>query len=171
MSTPQTPEASKSSLKGFGRHCSVRGCTYNDKKLCELQNRLCFYHKPTALKDCPCDPPYKFHFPKNAEQRREWLLTLQLKCPPKKLYVCSYHFIDKQPTEQNPLPQLMVGYKRTVKQGRRIVVRQTQEPSKLQRGGKRKASSTEGSDIPEKRCPEENDTVEGEECIEDSDSA
>ena len=85
--------------------------------------------------------------------------------------MCSYHFIDKQPTEQNLLPQLMLGYKRTVRQGRRIIVRQTKEHSKLQRGGKRKASSTEGCDIPEKRLCEENDSGEEEECVEGSDDA
>ena len=82
MSTSRSPEASEASFKGSGRHCSVRGYTYNEKKLCEL-------HKPTALKDCPCDPPYRFHFPKNAVQKREWLATLQLKSPLEEL-VCVF---------------------------------------------------------------------------------
>ena len=92
MSNSRSTKASKASFKGFGRHCSVRGCTYNEKKLCELQNRPCFDQKPTTLKDCLRDPPYRFHFPKNADQKREWLATLQMKSPTKNLYVSKYCF-------------------------------------------------------------------------------
>ncbi|KAK7461581.1 hypothetical protein BaRGS_00038666 [Batillaria attramentaria] len=83
---------------GGGRHCSVRGCSYNEKKLKEILNRPCFDHFPLLRKDCSCDAPFRLHSPKTEEQRREWLANLRLKAPPKYNFVCSFHFVEKKPT-------------------------------------------------------------------------
>ncbi|KAK7482828.1 hypothetical protein BaRGS_00025994 [Batillaria attramentaria] len=115
------------SRSGGGRHCSVRGCSYNEKKLKELLSRPCFDHFPLLRKNCSCDPPFRLHSPKTEEQRRDWLANLRLKAPPKYLYVCSFHFMEKKPTMENPLPQCMLGYEREVKVGRRILVRKNRE--------------------------------------------
>ena len=94
---------------GGGTTCAVIGCTYNARKLHTVLNTYCFDHKDQLRKDCVCDPPYCFYRPKNAEDRREWLAKLLLKQPPKNLAVCSFHFIDHKPTEENPCPEKNLG--------------------------------------------------------------
>ncbi|KAK7482090.1 hypothetical protein BaRGS_00026674 [Batillaria attramentaria] len=139
---------------GGGRHCSVRGCSYNEKKLKEILNRPCFDHFPLLRKDCSCDAPFRLHSPKTEEQRREWLANLRLKAPPKYLFVCSFHFVEKKPTLENPSPQCMLGYEREVKVGRRILVRKNreQQPCDQKAGQKRKHSDhSDLLPIPEKQ--------------------
>ncbi len=41
----------------------------------------------------------------NLEARRLWLKALNLKKPPKFLYVCSFHFVDGRPTENHPFTE------------------------------------------------------------------
>ena len=98
------------SWKGGGTSCAVIGCTYSTKKLNELQKLVCYDHRPQLRKDCSCDPPYTFYSPKTPDDRREWLAKLLLKNPPKRLVVCSFHFIDKKPTKENPNPLLNLGH-------------------------------------------------------------
>ncbi|XP_024124610.1 uncharacterized protein si:dkey-56d12.4 [Oryzias melastigma] len=51
-----------------------------------------------------------------------WLKNLNLKKPPKTLYVCSFHFVDKAPTEENPYPTLWLDYSTPPKKKRRWVL-------------------------------------------------
>ncbi|KAL2101690.1 hypothetical protein ACEWY4_003451 [Coilia grayii] len=58
------------------------------------------------------------------EGRRMWLKALNLKKPPKKPYVCSFHFVDGRPSEQHPYPEKWLGYPTPPpKKPRRILVR------------------------------------------------
>ena len=45
------------------------------------------------------------------------------------LFVCSFHFFDRQPTAQNPIPELFLGYGKVVKK-RRLLVRSACEAEK-----------------------------------------
>lgn len=100
----------------------MMGCHNSYRRLNEILQRECFDHKPLTRQECECPRPFKFHTPKDADSEREWKAKLKLMCPPKKLYVCSHHFIDKQPTCTNPFPQLYLGYANPVKT-RRVLVR------------------------------------------------
>ncbi|XP_039525901.1 uncharacterized protein LOC120478179 [Pimephales promelas] len=61
--------------------------------------------------------------PKNEESLRLWLKALNLKKPPKRPYVCSFHFVDKRPTEDHPIPEKWLGYEVPIKTPRRRVQR------------------------------------------------
>ncbi|XP_076137629.1 uncharacterized protein LOC143121124 [Alosa pseudoharengus] len=99
-------------MASSGSTCAVVGCTNNTQKLKYFMNGTCFQHKRTRLLCCPA--PYSLHtMPKT--KTREWLAALKLKNPPKKVYVCSYHFVDRKPTELHPNPELFLGYERPVK--------------------------------------------------------
>ncbi|XP_062402419.1 uncharacterized protein LOC134093057 isoform X2 [Sardina pilchardus] len=103
-----------------GSTCAVVGCTNNTRKLKDFMHGTCFQHKQTRLICCPA--PYSLHaMPKNETKTREWLAALKLKNPPKRVYVCSYHFIDHKPTELHPNPELFLGYKRPVKNRRKLI--------------------------------------------------
>ena len=120
---------------GDGYFCSVIGCSYSSKKLFNLQTQQCFDHKPLIRSECPCEKPYAFYQPKTEDERREWLARLQLKCPPKKLVVCSFHFVDKRPTETNPFPEILLGHPNWKVKTRRVLVR-------TNRGGETSASES-----------------------------
>ncbi|KAF7650772.1 hypothetical protein LDENG_00120980 [Lucifuga dentata] len=108
------------SLRSSGTTCAVRGCTYNQAKLNEWLKLECFEHKPKTKSDCSCRRWYSFHrIPKDDESKRNWLKNLNLKKPPKTLYVCSFHFVDKKPTQDNPYPTLFLGAERPPEKRRR----------------------------------------------------
>lgn len=46
-----------------------------------------------------------------------------MKKPPNNLYVCSFHFVDKKPTAENPYPTLWLGYYRPPEKKRRKLQR------------------------------------------------
>ncbi|KAG1928313.1 uncharacterized protein LOC120477253 [Pimephales promelas] len=48
-----------------------------------------------------------------------WLKNLNLKTPPKQLFVCSFHLVDKKPTHDNPYPTLFLGYEKPPEKKRR----------------------------------------------------
>lgn len=52
-----------------------------------------------------------------------WPSCLKLKSPPKTLYVCSFHFVDKMPTALNPYPTLWLGYEYKPPKKRRLLER------------------------------------------------
>ncbi|KAJ8278435.1 hypothetical protein GJAV_G00087590 [Gymnothorax javanicus] len=112
------------SLRSSGTCCAARGCTNNHTKLKLWLDRPCFDHAPRTKRDCPCVKLYAFHrLPKEEEARRMWLKNLNLKRPPKTLYVCSFHFVDKKPTEENPSPTLWLGDDRPPEKRRRVLKR------------------------------------------------
>ncbi|XP_077055280.1 uncharacterized protein LOC143706825 [Siphateles boraxobius] len=105
-----------------GSTCAVVGCTNNTRKLKDFMNGICFQHKRTRLTCCPA--PYALHsMPKDETKTREWLAALKLKNPPKRVYVCSYHFIDHKPRELHPNPELFLGYERQPVKKRRKLIR------------------------------------------------
>ncbi|XP_047439287.1 uncharacterized protein si:dkey-56d12.4 [Mugil cephalus] len=95
-----------------GSTCSVADCHNNSKKLKNLSETVCLKHQKLR-RECPCPAPYALHSMPRKEQRKlAWLAALKLKHPPKRVYVCSYHFVDKHPTELHPDPELYLGYYR-----------------------------------------------------------
>ncbi|XP_055032015.1 uncharacterized protein [Misgurnus anguillicaudatus] len=91
----------------------------------------CVEHVPKTKRDCPCDKRYSFHrLPTDEEFKRIWLKNLNLKKPPKTLYVCSFHFVDKKPTEENPHPTLWLGYERPPEKKRRVLKRIYSSPTR-----------------------------------------
>ena len=114
--------------QGSGANCAVNGCSWNQRKLNSLLNLPCFDHKSSLKKDCSCAPPYKLHrMPDDPDLRRQWLAALKRKFPPQNLFVCSYHFVGKKPTTENPVPELFLGYTKVVK-SRRVLVRSRLTP-------------------------------------------
>lgn len=84
----------------------------------------CFEHAPRTKRECGCETRYSFHrLPRDEEPRRMWLKNLNLKKPPQTLYVCSFHFIDKKPTEEHPHPSLWLGYDKPPEKRRRVLRR------------------------------------------------
>lgn len=93
-----------------GSTCAVPGCHNNSKKLKSFQENICIEHQKSR-NECPCAAPYSLHcMPTKAERKRAWLSALKLKTPPKRVYVCSFHFVDKKPTELHPDPELYLGH-------------------------------------------------------------
>ncbi|KAL7393369.1 hypothetical protein ABVT39_009775 [Epinephelus coioides] len=108
---------------GSGSTCAVVGCHNNSKKLKILSETVCFEHQKLR-KTCPCPAPYALHtMPSKEERRLAWLAALKRKYPPKKVYVCSFHFVDKKPTNLHPDPELYLGYDRPPPKKRRKLVR------------------------------------------------
>jgi len=67
------------------------------KSMCELHGQM---HD-----QCPCLFPYRLHvMPSKESIRLEWNKALNRKELPKKVFVCSEHFIDGKPTDRNPYP-------------------------------------------------------------------
>ncbi|XP_026140785.1 zinc finger and BTB domain-containing protein 41-like isoform X1 [Carassius auratus] len=105
---------------GSGTYCAVRGCNNSWRLLNVWSEGECFDHQPSTRRQCGCAPPYAlYEKPKTDVESRKWLAALKLKNPPKRLFVCSYHFNDKKPTEENPFPELWLGYDRPPQQKRR----------------------------------------------------
>ncbi|KAL2103351.1 hypothetical protein ACEWY4_000219 [Coilia grayii] len=102
--------------------CAVRGCYNNWKKRRLSPQQECFTHKKKRF-DC-CGPAFNLYPPPSTEEgRRQWLRALNLKNPPKKPYVCSFHFVDGKPTTEHPFPEKWLGYEAPVKRPRRVLVR------------------------------------------------
>ncbi|XP_051515448.1 uncharacterized protein LOC127418735 isoform X5 [Myxocyprinus asiaticus] len=113
------------SLRSSGTTCAVHGCTHNRVKLNLWLKQECCVHRPKTKADCSCQRWYSFHrLPKEDEAKRAWLTNLNLKKPPKTLYVCSFHFVDKKPTQDNPYPTLFLGYERPPEKRRRVTRRE-----------------------------------------------
>uniref|UniRef100_A0A3Q2T4H3 Uncharacterized LOC105927494 n=1 Tax=Fundulus heteroclitus TaxID=8078 RepID=A0A3Q2T4H3_FUNHE len=94
-----------------GTICAVKGCHNNWYKRKAHMEQECFIHRPRKRDECGCKAPYDLHPPpKNEEYFRLWLKALNLKKPPKRPYVCSFHFVDKRPTEDHPIPEKWLGY-------------------------------------------------------------
>ncbi|XP_056096639.1 uncharacterized protein LOC130100300 [Rhinichthys klamathensis goyatoka] len=113
---------------GSGTYCAVRGCNNSWRLLNVWSEGECFDHQPSTRRQCGCAPPYAlYEKPKTDVESRKWLAALKLKNPPKRLFVCSYHFINKKPTEENPFPELFLGYERPPQQKRRKLDRNTSD--------------------------------------------
>ncbi|XP_065140326.1 uncharacterized protein [Paramisgurnus dabryanus] len=99
-----------------GIMCAVRGCHNSWYKRHKLLQDVCFDHNPRTKAECGCGAPYDLHPPpKGEDSRRLWLKALNLKQPPKFPYVCSFHFVDRRPTEDHPFPEKWLGYDAPIK--------------------------------------------------------
>lgn len=120
--------------RSSGHHCVVLGCSNNQRKRSRLLNVFCPEHN-TCQKWCGCGL-FSFHrFPradKNPELRRQWIAAVNRKDfePSKYVRVCSEHFVDGKPSEENPVPVLRLGYtKKVVKRRLRQCVAERNQPS------------------------------------------
>ncbi len=105
---------------GSGRFCAVKGCHNSYRKLKNFLDQECYEHKPTIRAECQCPRPFKLHkMPSDDESKRQWLAALNLKFPPRNVNVCSFHFVDRQPTTENPHPEVWLGYDRPLRKQRR----------------------------------------------------
>uniref|UniRef100_A0A8C6TLY5 THAP-type domain-containing protein n=1 Tax=Neogobius melanostomus TaxID=47308 RepID=A0A8C6TLY5_9GOBI len=103
--------------------CAVRGCHNNWKKKNLSLSQHCFEHG--KMKSECCGPAFNLHPPPSKdEDLRCWLKALNLKHPPKRPYVCSFHFVEKKPTKLHPYPEKWLGYTATLKKPRGVLVRQ-----------------------------------------------
>ena len=106
-----------------GTTCAVAGCHNNSRKLKDFSETSCLEHSQLR-RTCPCAAPYALHgMPRKEERRLAWLAALRLKYPPKRVFVCSFHFVDKKPTDLHPDPELYLGYDRPPPKKRRKLVR------------------------------------------------
>uniref|UniRef100_A0A8C9YWI5 THAP-type domain-containing protein n=1 Tax=Sander lucioperca TaxID=283035 RepID=A0A8C9YWI5_SANLU len=104
--------------------CAVRGCRNNWYKRKIYLEQECFNHRTRTRAECGCDAPFDLYPPpKNEESLRLWLKALNLKKPPKRPYVCSFHFVNTRPTEDHPIPEKWLGYEVPIKTPRRRVRR------------------------------------------------
>ncbi|XP_053402411.1 uncharacterized protein LOC123548416 isoform X2 [Mercenaria mercenaria] len=101
--------------------CAVKKCSNGSYWLNKWKNQLCekcgCLHKE---RECRCDPPFRLYtFPtenKNPEKREQWKQLIgrhdgkRLWSPSKDSRVCSDHFIEGEPTCQNPFPTLKLGH-------------------------------------------------------------
>ena len=108
----------------MAQHCAVSKCSNGKYKILQWAQELCDIHKcKKGDKGCSCDIGFKlFPFPtvkKNKHLRGQWKKMInrenpkkkgQLWSPSKDSRVCSDHFKDGEPTEQNPLPSINLGY-------------------------------------------------------------
>ncbi|XP_052285025.1 uncharacterized protein LOC127881311 [Dreissena polymorpha] len=143
--------------------CCVQNCSKGaywlnkwKKKLCDVCGCL---HKE---RDCKCDPPFRlFTFltkKKNPEQREKWKQLVgrrqgsgQLWSPGKDSRVCSDHFTDGEPTKNNPLPTVSMGYDEAEKRAKRMI--------------QFEATSTKHTKRRRKICSKDNDHVSGENLV------
>jgi hypothetical protein len=133
--------------KSSGQHCGVKDCTNNRKKLHIWSNEFCDLHN-VVHEQCPCQPPFSLHrLPRDADKQRQWYAAVNRRDPPKYLMVCSVHFLDGKPTDQNPIPSVHLGYERTVTPGRRKLVRAPLNVT-VTNSKARKCILTEASDVP-----------------------
>ena len=101
-------------------NCAVIACTNSSYKLKKWKKEQCSTHE-TPNEVCVCAPPfYLFYFPselRNSEPRKRWIRALRRVGKNNKEWkpgvsdrVCSEHFMDGEPTLNNPDPSLKLGY-------------------------------------------------------------
>ncbi|KAL1442380.1 hypothetical protein MTO96_030836 [Rhipicephalus appendiculatus] len=94
-------------------------------------------HAPQLHQECPCPRPFSMHrIPqgeKNKLARQCWLANLQRENfnPGTSARVCSVHFVDGRPTEDNPYPTLHLGTLNVPYKGRIQVTQHHTTPSEL----------------------------------------
>ena len=114
---------SKRQLGKAGRHCAVNNCSNGDYELGKWAKIRCPDHDCLYGNEdgCHCNPPFcLFNFPtrmKKPLDRQKWIQLInrssggnKLWSPKKCSRVCSSHFVDGMPTEENPYPTENLGY-------------------------------------------------------------
>ena len=108
---------------GFGhRNCVVLGCPNSGQRLGKLAATTCELHGcNNGSSMCDCQPPFKlFPFPtekKNPECRLQWVKNINM--PNKDSRVCNLHFVDGEPTAENPDPTLQLGHSKKTRASKR----------------------------------------------------
>ena len=102
------------------RNCSVVGCGNSGTRIKKWMMQLCPTHQCNQGA-CNCPPPFiMFTFPtkmRDNERRRRWIKAVNRNGengknwePNDNACVCSNHFSDGRPTDQNPDPTMNLGY-------------------------------------------------------------
>ena len=101
------------------RVCAIATCRNNGYKLRKFEKSFCDTHQ-CLKKQCSCPKPFKlFPFPtelKDPEGRLKWAQLVRRKngnkiwIPKEDARLCSEHFVDGKPSEQNPYPSINLGY-------------------------------------------------------------
>ncbi|KAM7430634.1 hypothetical protein ABFA07_018677 [Porites harrisoni] len=117
---------------GFGhRNCVVLGCPNSGQRLGKWAATTCELHGcNNGSSMCDCQPPFKlFPFPtekKNPERRLQWAKNISrnslngtLWMPNKDSRVCNLHFVDGEPTAENPDPTLQLGHSKKTRASKR----------------------------------------------------
>ena len=117
---------------GFGhRNCVVIGCPNSGQRLGKWAAPTCELHGcNNGSSMCDCQPPFKlFPFPtekKNPERRLQWAKNISrsslngtLWMPNKDSRVCNLHFVDGEPTAENPDPTLQLGHNKKTRASKR----------------------------------------------------
>ncbi|XP_028332136.1 zinc finger protein 616-like [Gouania willdenowi] len=91
------------SLQGSEDCCAVRGC--GTKLKVWLDPEECSEHSVGIKRENRCWNRF-YHLPSDEQARRAWLQNLNLNDTDTKLHVCSVHFVDHKPTQENPYPTL-----------------------------------------------------------------
>lgn len=128
------------------RNCCVFGCTNSDYQLLNWAgSHDC---AKQTIDECDCKPPFElFAFPgekTNPVGRGQWTKLVNRKDsenvkkvwkPNKSSRVCSNHFVDLKPTEENPYPALHLGYQKVplVKKRKRPADRSSMNSTKAKK--------------------------------------
>ncbi|XP_070182348.1 uncharacterized protein [Littorina saxatilis] len=107
-------------------HCPMIDCGNGSYRLEKWKAKLCQIHQVSHESvDCSCQPPFSLHpLPtrkKKPSQRDKWIRLIsredttadgrhKLFSPAKDARVCSRHFLDGNPTAENPFPTENLGY-------------------------------------------------------------
>ena len=106
-------------------NCVVVGCSSSTYQLKKWKETHCDIHGTLHGKGtCICPPPFRlFCFPRAVDVRKKWthLVNRSEKkngrwtnwTPREHSRVCSKHFLDKEPTQENPLPTLHLGHRKS----------------------------------------------------------
>ncbi|XP_066516189.1 uncharacterized protein [Hoplias malabaricus] len=106
------------SSRKTGTICAARGCHNSWQKRRLFLEQECFDHRPLSRTECGCTAPYDLHPPPKSEGAlRLWNQALGLQKPPKRPYVCSFHFVDRRPTEDHPYPEKWLGSRDSTRDG------------------------------------------------------
>ncbi|KAF4523679.1 hypothetical protein B566_EDAN006050 [Ephemera danica] len=145
------------------RYCSVYKCKNNELKMKLWKDESCEEHEGLIHADCPCLQPYHFHrFPlKKKDLLRQWVknINLQKFVPTVNSRVCSIHFVDGKPTEDNPVPQLHMGYYLKVPKPRKKIVKHPLPPKKNMKVQRYNFQSPTSSYVPPFTIPGNWETV------------
>ncbi|XP_076438998.1 uncharacterized protein LOC143277912 [Babylonia areolata] len=87
--------------------------------------------------------------PQDEDRHRAWRAAVYVKNPPKleNFYVCSFHFVDRRPSEDHPDPELFLGFPKKVSKLRKLQRDNAASQLKKPKAGDCSAE-TSGADLP-----------------------
>ena len=103
-------------------NCVIVGCSNSTYQLKKWKGTYCdIHHSNHGIGRCVCPPPFRLiPFPKDTEKRRQWVQRVSRKEKKDGKWIdwesqaysriCSEHFLDGEPTIENPLPTLHLGH-------------------------------------------------------------